>query len=155
MSRTDQAERAEAFAREAHRGQTDKAGEDYSGHLERVAARVEGDGARAVAWLHDVLEDTTATSATLAQAGFADDVIRDVEQLTREPHERYAGYIERLRKTGTERARRVKLADLADHLEHRPDAISRSLRHRYLQARKRLIRNQRTSTSRRERGRRG
>ena len=143
MTARAELERAEAFAREAHAGQVDKAGEDYSGHLERVAARMEEDGARAVAWLHDVIEDTTADAAMLRKAGFADDVIGDVESLTRRTAEPYSGYIERLRTTGSERAVAVKLADLADHLEHRPEVIGRSLRHRYIQARKRLTKGRR------------
>ena len=65
MSRADQAERAEAFAREAHRGQTDKAGEDYSGHLGRVAARVEGDGVRAVACLSSLGGEALSREAPL------------------------------------------------------------------------------------------
>lgn len=35
-----------------------KAGEPYIGHLAHVAASVEGDKAKTVAWLHDVVEDT-------------------------------------------------------------------------------------------------
>ena len=139
----EQTRRAEAFAREAHEGQTDGAGREYISHLERVAGRVEGDGARTVAWLHDVLRDTTATPAMLLAAGFPADIIEDVEQLTRGPHERYAGYIERVRTRGSERARMVKLADLAEHLEKESDAAGRGLRHRHLQARKRLSRKQR------------
>ena len=138
-----QAEEAERFARSAHEGQTDKAGEDYRNHLERVAGRMDSDGERAVAWLHDVIEDTTADAAMLRTAGFSEDVIGDVERLTRRSHESYAGYIEKLRTEGTDRAVAVKLADIADHLEHRPDVISKSLRHRYIQARKRLTKGRR------------
>ena len=133
-----QAHTAEQLARGAHDGQTDKAGRPYVEHLERVSARMEDDGQRAVAWLHDVIEDTTANADDLVRAGIGPDVVADVEALTRAPHERYAGYIERLRESGTDRAVAVKLADLADHLEHHPDAIGPDLKRRYRHARKRL-----------------
>lgn len=133
-----QARNAEQLARRAHAEQTDKAGRPYVEHLERVAGRMDDDGQRAVAWLHDVIEDTTANAEDLIRAGIDRGVVADVEALTREPHERYAGYIERLRERGSARAIEVKLADLADHLEHNPDAIGRDLKRRYRHARKRL-----------------
>lgn len=130
--------RAERLARKAHAGQTDKAGRPYAEHLARVAGRMNDDGHRAVAWLHDILEDTDATPGDLARAGIDHGIVADVEALTRDRHERYAGYIERLRSGGSPRAISVKLADLADHLEHHPEAIDASLRRRYRHARKRL-----------------
>ena len=133
-----QARAAEQLARAAHADQTDKTGRPYVEHLERVAGRMDDDGQRAVAWLHDAIEDTTANAEDLIRAGIDRSVVNDVEALTREPHERYAGYIERLRERGSARAVAVKLADLADHLEHNPKAIGRDLKRRYLHARKRL-----------------
>jgi (p)ppGpp synthase/HD superfamily hydrolase len=51
---------AERIARKAHAGQMDTVtGADYITHVERVVALVEGDEAKAVAWLHDVVEDST------------------------------------------------------------------------------------------------
>ena len=133
-----QARTAEQLARGAHAEQTDKAGRPYVEHLARVAGRMEDDGGRAVAWLHDVIEDTTASAEDLARSGIERSIVDDVEALTRAPHERYAGYIERLREHGSARAVAVKLADLSDHLEHSPEAIGRDLKRRYRHARKRL-----------------
>ena len=45
---------ARAIAERAHAGQVDKAGKPYIGHPAHVAVSVEGDKAKAVAWLHDV-----------------------------------------------------------------------------------------------------
>ena len=129
---------AEQLARGAHADQTDKAGRPYVEHLERVAGRMHDDGEQAVAWLHDILEDTTTTAEDLTRNGVQTAIVADVEALTREPHERYAGYIERLRSAGSARAVAVKLADLADHLEHHPEAIDAGLKRRYRHARKRL-----------------
>ena len=141
LSGSDQAAEAERVAREAHSGQLDKANRPYVEHLGRVARKAPDDGERAVAWLHDSIEDTTITRDWLSQAGFSDQVIEDIEQLTRKPHERYGGYIERLRMEGSDRAVRVKLADLADHLESNSGTIGRSLRHRYVHATKRLTKS--------------
>ena len=60
MSHT-QSELAQSIAAAAHKGQVDKAGKPYIMHPAHVAASVQGDAAKAVAWLHDVVEDTDYT----------------------------------------------------------------------------------------------
>ena len=62
-----QAELADEIAREAHAGQVDQAGDDYRSRLARVAERVDGDGTKAVAWLHDILEEPPVTAEALGQ----------------------------------------------------------------------------------------
>lgn len=56
----DYIEKAKAFAMMAHKGQTDKAGEDYfTAHVAVVADGVEPDPlVKAAAYLHDTVEDT-------------------------------------------------------------------------------------------------
>lgn len=123
---------AEAIARNAHAGQKcTVTGEPYIRHIERVVAMVDGDEAKAVAWLHDVLEDTDVTSRDLARAGLSDAVIDSVEDLTRSPDDSYSVYILSLVTQSRALARTVKLADLRDHI--RPDCPAR-LRPRYLSA---------------------
>lgn len=55
----DYIEKAKAFAMMAHKGQTDKAGEDYfTAHVAVVADGVEPDPlVKAAAYLHDTVED--------------------------------------------------------------------------------------------------
>lgn len=119
---------AERIARGAHAGQVDKAGEPYIQHVERVVAMVDGDKAKAVAWLHDVLEDCEEwDSGDLAREGISDDVRLAVERLTRGA-ESYTEYIHTIHACGPELARVVKIADLRDHL--RPNCPP-SLRSRY------------------------
>lgn len=49
---------AREYAAECHAGHVDRAGVDYlSGHLNAVAAGVDSDREKAVAYLHDVIED--------------------------------------------------------------------------------------------------
>ena len=56
-----QSEKAYKIAKKAHLGQVDKAGEDYIKHPEKVASFVKTDEEKAVAYLHDVIEDTPIT----------------------------------------------------------------------------------------------
>ena len=62
-----QAKLADKIAREAHAGQVDQAGDDHRSQLARVAERVDGDGTKTVAWLHEILEETPVTPEALGQ----------------------------------------------------------------------------------------
>lgn len=109
---------AERIARAAHDGQKDTVtGADYITHVERVVALVDGDQAKAVAWLHDVLEDTTISASVLAESGISPDVLEAVRLLTRDGVETYGEYIESLVTSKQPLAIAVKLADLRDHLQ--------------------------------------
>jgi (p)ppGpp synthase/HD superfamily hydrolase len=120
----------EQIARLAHRGQVDKAGRPYIEHVERVVARVKGNpDAEAVAWLHDVLEDSPITGEVLGRFVDHPDVLDAVDLLTRTPPYAYGPYIERIADSGDPLALAVKLADLRDHLEN--PGCPESLRPRY------------------------
>ena len=121
---------AEYTARRGHAGQTEEStGDDYVHHLERVVALVDGNVAKTVAWLHDLLEDTTYTAHDLVNLGFDQTVVASVIRLTRVPERTtYAQYIAQLKASGDPVALAVKLADLRDHL--RPNCPAR-LRPRY------------------------
>ena len=49
------------IAKKAHSKQVDKAGKDYNLHPMKVASYMDTDTEKAVAYLHDVLEDTNVT----------------------------------------------------------------------------------------------
>lgn len=106
-----QAEIAEAIARKAHAGQVDKAGKPYIEHPAHVAASVEGDKAKAVAWLHDVVEDTDITFDDLAAQGIDGEVIDALRLLTHDKSVPYLDYVAKIKTNDL--ARMVKLADLA------------------------------------------
>lgn len=131
----DLTSRAISLAWLAHHGQRDKAGRPYIDHLMRVASSVDPQD-RAVAWLHDVLEDTPVAPADLNAFGFDLATVADLQALTRYDDETYAEFIERV-SNASDRARRVKIADLRDHLRD-PDAITPSLVRRYERALARL-----------------
>lgn len=126
---------AEQLARRAHADRRCKfTGAPYVAHLARVAARVDGDEAKTVAWLHDVVEDTPLTLEAL-RALFPAPVVRAVGLLTRRPEfEPYAQYVASIARGGDAVAVAVKLADLRDHLRADGPAIPDALRARYVAA---------------------
>lgn len=107
----------------AHRGQKDKAGEDYIEHSKRVAEKFNSYIIKTIAILHDVLEDTWVTEEMLRNM-FPERIVDAVVYLTRKEGESYKQYIERMcepRKTHYDEsgywAREVKIADLTDNMD--------------------------------------
>ena len=128
----NQVQLAELLARRAHNGQLEPhTGDPYILHVERVAGYVahESEIVQAVAWLHDVLEDTALTLPEMMREGVSEDVLTGVLTLTCNKGEVYKAYIARV-KSGGSVVITVKLADLEDHL--RPSSyLPESLRKRY------------------------
>jgi (p)ppGpp synthase/HD superfamily hydrolase len=106
---------AKRIATQAHQGQVDKAGQAYISHPEFVASQVTGDDAKAVAWLHDVLEDTPITIADLRAEGLSETVIEAVAILTKQENESYETYLRRV--AANPIAKAVKLADLKHNMD--------------------------------------
>lgn len=102
--------KAYEVARTAHRGQFDKAGVDYIEHPKTVASFVKTEEEKAVAYLHDVLEDTKLTIEGLERFGFPKVVLQAVDALTKKKGQSYQTYLEEVKKNDL--ARVVKLADL-------------------------------------------
>ena len=105
-----QSEKAYEIAKRAHLGQVDKAGEDYIKHPEKVASFVKTDEEKAVAYLHDVIEDTELTLEDLNEYGFSKEVIEAVDIITKKRGEDYQSYLNSVK--NNKLARAVKLADL-------------------------------------------
>ena len=105
-----QSKKAYEIAKRAHLGQVDKAGEDYIKHPEKVASFVKTDEEKAVAYLHDVIEDTELTLEDLYEYGFSKEVIEAVDIITKKRGEDYQSYLNSVKKNKLARA--VKLADL-------------------------------------------
>lgn len=139
---TDVVARAKAIAEQYHQGQQDKAGHPYVTHPARVARRVTGDPTlEAIAWLHDVVEDTDATTDTLAAAGIPAEVITGVEAITHRPGELRDTYYARF--AANPHALAVKRADIADNsdpdrLAQLPADTAQRLRVKYRNAAKKL-----------------
>jgi len=115
-------ERAKAYAKHHHDGQVDKAGVDYfSGHVSTVSQKVANAGYSSeyvvVAFLHDVVEDTSATIEEIALE-FGEEVAGAVDAMSKRKGESYEMYLHRV--TENSMASVVKFYDM----EHNSD-ISR------------------------------
>lgn len=110
-----QCEIAKSIAFKAHEEQFDKAGRPYIEHPTHVAPSVKGEEAKAVAWLHDVVEDTSLTFDDLAAMGIKDAVIDALQLLTHDETVSYFDYVRELKQNPL--AKMVKQADL----EHNSD----------------------------------
>ncbi|NJP53305.1 HD domain-containing protein [Streptomyces sp. SBST2-5] len=115
---------AEAAARAAHAGRTDKAGRPYEEHLQAVAEGVRARGGDAeqiaAAWLHDAVEDGKLSRAWLERAPLTrrtKDIVLAVTKRPAEPPEAYAARI-----LATPGALLVKEADLAHNAD--PDRLA-------------------------------
>ena len=105
-----QSEKAYEIAKKVHLGQIDKAGEDYIKHPEKVASFVNSDEEKAVAYLHDVIEDTELTLEDLREYGFSEEVLEAVDVITKKKGQDYQTYLNSVKENKL--ARVVKLADL-------------------------------------------
>ena len=103
-------ELALSIATEAHRGQFDKAGIDYIEHPIFVASQVDSEEEKAVALLHDVIEDSSVTAEELLNAGLPETVVTAVQILSKKKGQDYQTYLKTVKSNPLARA--VKLADL-------------------------------------------
>ena len=99
-----------AISKKAHAGQVDKAGVDYIQHPLYVASQVKTEQEKAVALLHDVIEDSDITVEDLLVSGLSNEVVTAVQILTKKKGQSYQEYLEKVKTNDL--ARVVKLADL-------------------------------------------
>ena len=102
------------IAQKAHAGQVDKAGKDYILHPMTVASYMDTDTEKAIAYLHDVLEDTDVTVDELKNI-FPNEIVDILSILTHRKDESYFEYIQRVSKSKL--AKKVKVADLLHNLD--------------------------------------
>ena len=111
-------ERAIEIATEAHRGQLDKAGNEYIGHPLRVMAMGKTTEEKIVGVLHDVVEDSAWTFEQLKVEGFSHEVIEALRCVTKlSETEPYDKFIARIKHNPLAVA--VKLSDLTDNMDIR------------------------------------
>ena len=112
MNTTEQSmvDLALSIATQAHEGQLDKAGVDYIEHPIYVASQVDTEEEKAVALLHDVIEDSPVSAEELLIAGLPEEVVTAVQVVTKKKEQDYQTYLETVKKNPL--ARVVKLADL-------------------------------------------
>ncbi|MDM9625196.1 HD domain-containing protein [Rhizobium sp. S152] len=119
--KSQELELARRISSEAHHGQTDKTGEPYVNHCERVADRVDGAEEKTVAFLHDIVEKCDGWDfERLRQLGFGDDIVEAVDALTHRQDETDDQFV--VRAVENKIACPVKIADLQDNL-HQANAM--------------------------------
>jgi hypothetical protein len=109
---------ARNIAHYSHVQKRDRHGELIVEHVARVAAMVPPQ-ARALAWLHDVLEGSPTSAAELCDQGLTPVELAALRLLTRAPGESYELHVLRIAYAARAEgrlARLVKLADLDDHI---------------------------------------
>ena len=141
-------ELAKAWATVAHDGVSRKgAGEPYFNHVERVADSVWGWRRKAIAYLHDVVEDAEypkEMEKALCTI-FPYDIINDVMRLSRMPDEdgrkqEYQQWIEMIAASGNQDVIAVKLADIEDNLHDITDIVGmEGMQVRYMKAKATLM----------------
>ena len=110
---------AEVIAKAAHAGQFRRDGvTPYIVHPKAVADSLENVRYKAVAWLHDVLEDTAVSKYDLMVYGVPADVIEAVEILTKKKNQPYEEYLKVVKENVMAKA--VKIADLKANLADSP-----------------------------------
>jgi hypothetical protein len=115
---------ARAIAERLLAGVREPGGPPLLAHVRRVAAATPPE-ARAVAWLHEVLETGTVSEQELLTDGLSSDELRALRLLTRPGRSHsdtaYLAHLELIARAAGhsgELARLVKLADLADRRRH-------------------------------------
>lgn len=116
----DIVEIAKRIAIKAHDGQFRRDGvTPYIKHPEAVASRLKDNpGVEAVAWLHDVLEDTSVTVEDLRDQGISNQMIDIVIMLTKKKDIPYDEYIKTI--ASNRFATEVKIADMLANLSDSP-----------------------------------
>jgi hypothetical protein len=126
-------DRARTFAERLHTGARDESGSPVLPHVRRVVRAIP-EAARAVAWLHEVLQSTTVTEQELLAEGLTTDELRALRLLALAQETRaervYLAHIDLIAQAAGrsgELARTVMIADLEDRCRHpcvRPDGSS-------------------------------
>ena len=99
----------------AHTGQTDRGGVPYWRHPFYVASKVSSDNEKILAYLHDVLEDTSISIDELRGYGFSSEVLDALQIITKPSGEVYEFYIQRV--ATNHLATVVKIEDLKHNLQ--------------------------------------
>jgi (p)ppGpp synthase/HD superfamily hydrolase len=94
-------ENAISIAKLAHENQFDKSGVDYINHPMYVASKLSDDELKAVAILHDVLEDSDYTAKYLITHFIPKDIVDAVVCMTKVKGEKYDVKISKNRRSKT------------------------------------------------------
>lgn len=108
-------EKAKLLVLLVFKDKTDKSGNNYIGHLNRVSEFMNDDDSKAAALLHDLVEDTSFTFEDLKILDFSNSIIEVIRLLTNNLNS-YKDFIERIINSDNLVAKRIKIADLLDNM---------------------------------------
>ena len=116
MTKDELLNKAIKIAQKAHKGQTDKFGTPYIGHVIRVMNAGKTYDEKIVGVLHDVIEDCPEiTLDHLLQQGFPNEIVFAIECLTKNPSDQdYTEFVKQTEKSPL--AVSVKMNDLQDNM---------------------------------------
>ena len=118
------------IAVKAHKGQVDKNGVAYILHPLAVAGLLDSLELKAIAVLHDTIEDTDVTAEHLLEKGIPKHIVEAVQLLTKPEDEEYESYLRRVKENPL--AKQVKLADLANNTDpKRASGLNEARREKY------------------------
>ena len=104
------------IAKNAFEKKTDKGGNPYFNHLERVARNFKDDDfLYTIAILHDLLEDCTEWNVKSLGCLFSENIVKTIELLTRKDGQDYFDYINEIKQSSW--ATKVKIQDLKDNMD--------------------------------------
>ena len=117
MTKEELLNKALKIAQKAHRGQTDKFGTPYIGHVIRVMNAGKTYDEKIVGVLHDVIEDCPEiTLNDLLEEGFPNHIVFAIECLTKTPADQdYTEFVKQTEKSLL--AVSVKMNDLEDNMD--------------------------------------
>lgn len=117
MTKEELLNKAIKIAQKAHRGQTDKFGTPYIGHVIRVMNAGKTYDEKIVGVLHDVIEDSPEiTLNDLLEEGFPNHIVFAIECLTKTPADQdYTEFVKQTEKSPL--AVSVKMNDLEDNMD--------------------------------------
>lgn len=108
--------RSEELVKKLFRDKLDKGKNHYLDHLRHVSQDFSSDRKKAMALMHDVLEDTDLTSSDLKKLGYDDKFIEVLEILTN-THPSYDDYIEYILTVNNKDAFEIKMKDLLHNMD--------------------------------------
>lgn len=117
MTKEELLNKAIKIANRAHKGQTDKFGTPYIGHIMRVMNYGKTYDEKIVGVLHDVIEDCPEiTYEYLLREGFSNEIVFAIECLTKNPADQdYTEFVKQTERSPLAIA--VKLNDLRDNMD--------------------------------------
>ena len=118
-SKQSQFDIAYSISRKAHATQKDLAGNPYMRHVDAIIKKVSrhGDDVKAIAALHDTVEDTGISFDDLKKAGIKDHIIKAVDAITKRKGESREAYYSRVKQNRL--ARIVKIADIENNADEK------------------------------------